>query len=60
MFNVGIARLLELRERGEALGWRRARLGGAPVQHPGTRTGATGPGRHRAGSPQLPAPLRSL
>lgn len=54
MFNVGIARLLELGERGEALGWRRARLGGAPVQHPGTRTGATGPGGAPGGLPAAP------
>lgn len=50
MFNVGIARLLEPCERGEALGWRRARLGGPPGAAPRDRAGAAGRGRHRAGS----------
>lgn len=60
MFNVGIAWLLELCERGEAVGWRRAQLGvprcSTPGPAPGPPAGA-GTGRALRSSPRRrPAP----
>lgn len=56
MFNVGIARLSELSaSAARRRGWRRAQLGGPPVEHPGTRRGPRaggGTGRVPRSSPR--------